>query len=124
MFLALSRLEGSVFRICPSVVPCEGDLLAFNDCSYRESAKWSLLARFLLGTLSAVSVMLEDVENFLLPAHVRLFRQVLPNITSRMPHEAAMFGTETKLGNVAQVFVQKRLISTTNDPDRVCWISR
>lgn len=69
--------------------------------------------------MSFVGVVLEHVNDFLLPAHVLLLCKVLPLVAQRLPHETAVLSAETKLRNVSHPLIQERLVSATDDPDSI-----
>lgn len=56
-------------------------------------------------TLCLVGVVLEDIDDFLLPAHVFLFCEIFPLVAQRIPHEATVLRAEAELRNMAHPLI-------------------
>jgi hypothetical protein len=89
--LTLTSLECTILGISSSVVPRQSNLLPLDERSCPVLV-WFLYKVNVL-TLRSLSVVLEDVHNFRLPAHIRLVCETLPLFAVRMTHEATMLST-------------------------------
>ena len=70
-------------------------------------------------TLSLLCILLEDLHDLILPAHVRLLCQILPLFAVGLSYKAAVLGTEAEFGDVAHPLVQEGLVSSADDPNQI-----
>src|SRR5271170_3497453 len=90
---------------------------------------WSLLVSSGIAgwiTNCAFSVIIKDVENVSLPTHVQVFGEIDPFVFPciRFAEKTTVFSAESETGDIAEMFLEKYLVASTDDPHCIFGIFR